>query len=415
VKALSIAFLVACLFPYTQFLPIETYTQPYALIFGILMFAVHGRRMLEQMPRADALVLLGLAFAGAIAFCIDCLPAPNEQELKYLLIYVSPLVLGVAGFAAFHDEPVMARRVVSIAVVVWLVVGVVQTAYDPNFMASYVGVWQESVDVVITSGRGVLGLAPEPTHYGFHLIVMAGILTLLGGSRILIWGCILGAVLLARSSSAALALLLGAGLFTLQMPIRYKVPILTTVALLPFLVFWLLERFDPESSRLLFLAGALLREPTTFLQIDYSVNVRLGGLIASVMDSLERFLLPHGLSHDYWMDHSRNIIDQYPWLLGLSDAGPPSGFGIVIYQLGFIGLTLLVKPVSRLWSANVPSFDKLVVLAAMCVFIGQYYISTPGFSLMYGAAIGLAMRTVAQRAGHRVKVATPATAHTVIA
>lgn len=407
-KALSIAFLVACLFPYTQLLPIDTYTQPYAPILGFMLFAVHGRRMLEKMPRADALALLGLAFAGVIAFCIDCLPVPKEEEIKYLLIYVSPLVLGVAGFATFQDEPVMARRVVSVSAVIWLGVGIVQTLYDQNFLTWTVGPWQDTIGVDITSGRGVLGLAPEPTHYGFHLVVMAGILALLGGSRILIWSCVLGALLLARSSSAALALLLGAGLFTLQMPLRYKVPILAAVALGPFLVFWLLERIDPESSRLLSLAGSALSDPTTILQIDYSVNVRLAGLIATMLDSFQHFLLPHGLSYDYWTDYSGTLVARYSWLFGLSDNGPPSGYGVVIYQLGFIGLALLIKPLSRMLGAKVPGFEKLVVLAAVCVFIAQYYISTPSFSLLYAAAIWLALRTAEQPARRLVAITTHA-------
>jgi hypothetical protein len=402
-KGLTAAFLIACMFPYTQFLPIETYTQPYALVFGALLCALNGRRMLETMPRSDALGLLGFGFFGVLAFCVDCLPVPNEQELKYLLIYIAPLILTPAALGAFRDYPGMSRRIVTGSAIAWLTVGLIQTFYDASFAASYVGVWQDAADVVVASGRGVLGLAPEPTHYGFHLIIMAAILTVLGGNRALAWTCVLASVLIARSTSSALALLIGAGLFTLQMPMRFKLPILFSVCLSPFVLYALLERFDPESSRLLYLAGAFLSEPAAILQIDWSVNVRLGGLIATVRDSFEHFLLPHGLSHDYWMEHSLTIVDRFPWLFALSDAGPPSGFGIVVYQLGMVGLVLLVRPVSRFLGAPIGNFDKLIVLAATWVFVGQYFISTPGYSLLYAGILSL----VLQRARASATATTP--------
>jgi hypothetical protein len=391
-RALCVAFLVACLFPYTQFLPIETYTQPYSVVFGFMLFILYGPRVLETIPRADALVLLGLAFAGLIAFLIGCLPVPNEQELKYLLIYVAPLVLTTSAFAAYFMYPKLSLHVVSAAAVVWLAVGLVQTLVDPSFAASYVGVWQDAAEVVVLSGRGVLGLAPEPTHYGFHLIIVGAVLTVLGGNRVLAWACVIGALLLARSTSSAAALLLGGCIVALRTPFKYKVPIVMAILASPFVVYALLERFDPESSRLLYLAGAFLTSPAEILQIDWSVNVRLGGLIATMRDTLDHFLLPHGLSHDRWMEHSRDIVDEFRWLFALSDAGPPSGFGIVVYQLGAVGIALLVRPIFELLTVGVRGVDQVIVLAAFWVFVGQYFISAPGYSLLYAGVILLGMR-----------------------
>lgn len=410
-KILFAAFLVACLFPYTQFLPIQSYTQPYALILGLVIFAIHGRATLESIPRFDSLTLIGLAFAGTIAFIIDCIPSPSSQEAKYLLIYLTPLVLTIAGFTVIHQDPILARRIVSASAIIWLTVGSIQSTVNPNFMVSLVGQWQESVEDVIASGRGVLGLAPEPTHFGFHLVVMAGLLTLLAGNRLLTWSCILGALIFARSSSAALALLMGAGLFTLQMPPRFKVPILLALGLTPLFILWLIQIMDPESSRLLFLMSSAIDNPSLILQLDYSVNVRLGGMIAPLLDTLDRGLLPHGLSHAYWLEHSRLIIENHAWLLDLSQVGPASGYGIVIYQLGFVGALLLARPISRLVAVSLQSFDKIAVLAAASVFVGQYFISTPSFSLLYASSIWVTVRYVSAEARSRRRYEAP-TSHT---
>jgi hypothetical protein len=389
---LSVAFLVAALFPYTQFLPIDTYTQPYAIAFGLLIFLLRGRQVLESVPRSDALGLLALAFFGTTAFIIDCLPVPNQQEIKYLLIYLSPLVLTVAGVSCLTLYPQTCRRVVSICAVIWLGVGFVQTMVSPTFMTSLVGTWQDASEVVVRSGRGVLGLAPEPTHFGFHLIILGALVVLTGGSRVLAWCCIIGVLLLARSTSAALALALGACVFALRMPMKYKLPILLGAVTTPFVIYALLERIDPEKSRLLYLAGAFLSEPSTILQIDWSVNVRMGGMIATVRDSFGEFLLPHGLSHENWIDHSREIVQRLVWLFEFSDAGPPTGFGVVIYQLGLIGLLLLIRPISRMMTTHIHNNDQIIILAVVWVFLGQFYISTPGYSLVYAGVICLVIR-----------------------
>jgi len=391
-KVLAAAFLVACFFPYTQFLPIESYTQPYALALAIPLFVLQGRAVLGSIPCGDALALLGLAFFGTVAFLMDCTPLPDSQELKYLLIYVAPLVQTVAALVVIARYRQMTLTILTVAILVWLAVGLVQTFIDPNFATSMIGEWQDTGEVSMQSGRGVLGLAPEPTHFGFHMIVLAAIVTVLHGSRPIAWACVVGALLLARSASAALTLVLGSCLFVLRMPLKYRLPILAGLLASPFVVFMLLERIDPESSRLLYLASTFLDEPGAILGIDFSVNTRLGGLIATMRDSFDNFLLPHGLSHAAWLDHSRAILSRFTWLFDLSDNGPPSGFGIVIYQLGIFGVLVLYRPITRLLTTPVVSFEQILVLAAVWVFVGQYFISTPGYSLLYACAIYAAMR-----------------------
>ncbi len=408
-RLLAAAFLVACLFPYTQFLPIESYTQPYALALAIPLFILQGRAVLESIPCGDAVALLGLAFLGTVAFLMDCTPVPDAQEFKYLLIYVSPLVQTVAAFVVITRYRRMTLAILTVAIFVWLAVGLVQTFIDPTFATSMVGEWQDAAEVSVESGRGVLGLAPEPTHFGFHMIVLAAVVTVLQGSRPLAWACVIGALLLARSTSAALTLVLGSCLFVLRMPLKYRLPILAGLLASPFVVFLLLERIDPESSRLLYLASSFLDEPGAILGIDWSVNVRLGGLIATMRDSFGNFLLPHGLSHADWLDHSRDIVSRFTWLFDLSDVGPPSGFGIVIYQLGIFGVLVLYRPIVRLLTTPVVRFEQIFVLAAVWVFVGQYFISTPGYSLLYACAIYAAMHARDTTVEH-----APATGHVAV-
>ena len=385
-KYLSIAFLISCLFPYTQFLPLETYTQPYAFILGLILFLVRAKEVFPSLPRSDTLALTGLAFVGTLGFIINCFPSPNEQEAKYLLMYLSPLILTIALLSVLHRYPETVLKVVSVSALVWLLVGAIQTIYDPNFASSFVGVWQEAAEVVVESGRGVLSLAPEPTHHGFQLLLLGATLAVLQGKPWLIWSCVLGALFLARSSSAILALVCGAVLLVIQRPFQLARPILLLLLAAPIALAFS-EGIVAENSRVLSLIYSFLEEPAALLAIDYSVNLRIGGLIASVQYSIQSFLLPHGLSHEGWLENSKEILKQFSWLMDISSAGPPSGFIIIVYQLGFFAVLLLWQPISRMLRAPIPELSKLLVLAALFVFLGQYLISAPGYSMLYACLI----------------------------
>lgn len=385
-KLLSILFVISCVFPYTQIIPNESYSQPYALLIGSLIFVLNGPKVFAVLPRSDAMALLGLAFVGIAALLISCWPAPNPQELKYLLIYVSPLVLTVASLAVLRTHYEACVKTLVCSVIVWLVVGCIQTLYDPTFLTFLVGTWQDAATVVVDSGRGVLGLAPEPTHYGFHLLVMGAVLVMLRRNVALAWLCVLGALLLARSSSALLALGLAGILAVLQQPVRFRWVILSGLLAIP-IGLVVINQIDSAETRVLRLLIAFFSEPSTFLLVDYSVNARLGGLIASFRYCFETFLMPNGLSSDHWLEISEELVRRFVWLLDVSTSGPPSGFGIILYQVGFFGIPFLVRPVSRILGFEAAGVSRVIVISCFFVFMSQYMISAPGYSLLYAALI----------------------------
>ena len=125
-KALYALALLFCLFPYTQIIPLESYNQPYAVLFSTLASIAAIPLVRRVFPRNDLLVLVGLAMAGVVGFVLTCLPQPNSQELKYLLIYLSPLVFAIATFAVTYESPRLADRLVTFAAVAWIGTGAIQ-------------------------------------------------------------------------------------------------------------------------------------------------------------------------------------------------------------------------------------------------------------------------------------------------
>lgn len=376
--------LIFCYFPYTQIIEIESYTQPYALIVCVMGAALSFSTLTVHFPKSDAMALCALAFAGIFVFALTCLPSPGPQDFKSLLMYVSPVAFATAAFALYHERPELTERIVTVAACAWLLVGLVQTMVSPTFATGFVGQWQESAGVVADSGRGTLGLAPEPTHHGFHMMVLAATLAVMRGRNWYSVACIIAVLVFARSSSSLLALGLGSALF-FGMQTKKGIAMLLLASPLYFLLGSLFESGAlPESSRIVELMRTAYESPNALIMSDYSANVRVGGVVAGFGEIIDGYFLPHGLSAEAWMSQVSSILSKYPWLFSISNSGIPSGFLIIVYQLGFIGIMLLYVPVSRFIRREGPAFENWLLACVVFVFLGQYLISTPGFGALYG-------------------------------
>lgn len=401
--------LIFCYFPYTQIIAIESYTQPYALIVCTLGALISFPTLTYHFPKPDAIALFALAFAGIFAFALTCLPSPTPQDFKSLLMYVSPAAFAFTAFALHHERPKLTERIIVSAACIWLFVGLVQTLVSPTFATGFVGVWQDSAGVVADSGRGTLGLAPEPTHHGFHMMVLAATLAVIRGRNWLSVLCIIAALIFARSSSSLLALGLGSMLF-FGLQTKKGVAMLLLAFPLYFLLGLLLEsQALPDSSRIVDLLQTAYESPTALIMSDYSVNVRVGGVVAGFGEIIDSYILPHGLSGEVWMRQVVSILSKYPWLFGISNSGIPSGFLIIVYQLGFIGIMLLYVPTTRFIKREGPAFENWLLACVVFVFLGQYLLSTPGFGALYGLILAKRLgvpvsRPVATNNGFRAQI-----------
>lgn len=379
--------LLFSLFPYTQIIELDSYTQPYALIFAGAASVAALPMLLRNFPRGDAVALLGLAAIGLVMFLLNCMPQPTSQEFKYLLIYVSPAMFAFSAYALIVDHPRLADRIVSGAALAWIGVGVVQVLIDPGFMTQLVGGFSEAADVVVDSGRGTLGLAPEPTHFGFHMVIMAALLALIGGRNWLSIACVVTAVLIARSSSALLALVLGGIIYMVVYTGKARLLLLAVFPAYVLLGAVLASGILPEDVRAVALAKDFYNDPFYLLTSDTSANMRLGGIYVGFKEIVGNAVLPFGMAHETWLDRISPIMSRNGWLLALSEAGVPSGILIVVFQAGVFGLVPLAWIVWRMLSRPRSHAEALLVSVMVFVFFSQYMISTPGFGLIYGAVL----------------------------
>ena len=387
-QVLGPLFLFLIAFPYLQIIPVPSYTQPFPLIIGTVLFLLNANAI-WKMKFQDRAALICLAAVGVVLFLLTCIPYTNVQEYKYLLSYISPLIITVAIFLVLQRSPDMCLRLLQISIAIWFCISVIQTLFDPTFATFTLGEWGEHSTDIVSSGRGVLGLAPEPTHHAFHIQVLGASLVLLdtnNRSRWFLVACLIEAVILAASSSAILVLGFAGMLWLLLHRTRWFV-----IALIVSSVAWSMN-FTPDlllksGSRAQILISEVMANPASIMNIDYSMNIRLGGLFATLIDVTEYGFLPRGMSVDAWLNAREQILSLLPWLMDLSMTGPPSGLGLLLFQGGILVLPCVVLIFYRILSIKLGAFEQIFLISTLFIFLFQYYISSPSFSLLYACAI----------------------------
>lgn len=388
---LGSVLLLLIAFPYLQLIQLESYTQPYALILGAVIFPLVARSVLFRLNRSDQVALVGVALTGIILFLIACYPYKNSQEYKYLIAYISPLLLTFPMLFYLRKYNSSAVMLLKFSICIWLIVAVVQKLVNPNFLVFLIGQWGEHALDIVESGRGVLGLAPEPTHHAFHVLLLAACLTLLDRqkrSRWLIILCVIDAIALAASASAILVLAVATFIWSIFY--RQRWILLISLLILVGILFGpdIIDKFFINSNyRVGKLISAVLMEPTSIMTLDYSMSLRLGGIAAVIFTTISHALVPFGMSEEVWIITRENLLNDLPWLIDLSSVGPPSGIGQLFFQAGLFGVIFLGLIFRRVLISRVRDFEKIILIATPLIFLNQYYISAPTFSLLYACAL----------------------------
>ena len=383
---------LATAFPYFQFIPLspDSYTQPWPYLAACVALCT-GRAPWSYLTRQSALVLAGFAILGALVFLVSVKGHGVGQEHRYLLSYVAPLALVPAFLRLLVLYPGMVRSLLVGTILTWCAVGLVQTLGDPAFATGWLGRWSESASDIASSGRGVIALAPEPTHHAFHILLLAASLALVdadGRYRWVLLVAILDAVVLALSSSAIAAL----GLAAVVLAAR-RHPVYAVIAGAGVVLAWtgvpvLFAMIFGTDARVTRLVVEVVLNPSHWLQVDYSVNIRAGGLWFVMTEVWRQDLLPHGLAWQTWLSTRQVGLPASPWLMGLSEVGPPSGLFAILYQTGALAIPFLValfRPILRL--AGQPLIVQILLVTTPFVFLAQYYLSAPSFSLLLAAAL----------------------------
>ena len=397
---IALAVFVFAMFPFTQLYPLETYNQPYAIITSAL-FLVLVPMSLLQIPRYDRIALIYLALIGLLMFFAEVPQGIDPRELLYLISYLTPLLVVPPLFFVMRHRPAMARRLLSWAILAWVVVGAIQRFISLTFL-NFLVTQSEDLSVnIAASGRGVLGFAPEPTHHALHLVSMATALMLLRGNRIVVGLAIGAAVLLAGSSFAVLAIAAGTLIWALSAPLKRSWFFL--LAIFGMLLSTFLPYILSGDSRLVGLIDRALYSGTDVLISDASANARLSGIFLPIWETLSGGLLPSGISWQAWLEMRATILVENGWVFNLSEGGVASGFGLIFVQAGLFSIPIILLFIKRFLVDFSNQQVGLLTASAFFCFLGQLYLATPSFSIVYAALVyGLAERRRAHMQMHQM-------------
>lgn len=375
---------VFSLFPFTTIVDFGTYTQPYALLMGMILLPFMFN---TQIDLTSGIAFYWLLFYGTILYFWAIIDESPIGPLKYLVAHITPLFISFPAFYLARFHLVFFRKLVLFSSLLWVTTAIIQITIDPSFMTFLVGSWSSAGEVVVASGRGVLSLAPEPTTFGFHLIILGALSYLLSGNGRVSALIILGSLLLAISSSSLLVLIMAFSIgiaCNISLRLLAKVFLFGLVAVSFFLVLPSINLENYFNLRIFDLLKLAYEKPELLLA-DSSVNTRLGGLFVSILEPIIRIFIPFGLSLSDWLVEREFLLAKYSFLLGLSGSGMPSGYFIMLYQGGFLFVPFLLYMGHKILAIR--SFapkDRWLVLAAIIVPFFQFSLASPTFWLFWG-------------------------------
>ncbi len=364
-RILYFLFLFFVFFPYIQIIDFGTDMQPYAVLVGTLLLPFYKKKV----TWSEALIVV--VFSSSILILM--VSELNILAVRSLFNYCSLLIVSFVTFRILRSKIINFDFFLKACIAIWFVISLIQSYVSREFLTFIVS------GARTTEDRGVTGLAPEPTFLGivfvFFILYLLHIDTRHKKKFIIL--CVIGIVLLAKSSMAVLFL---AVLLFLYLLTHLSVKLIFAVFLLAVLTSVVISNF--ESSRLLYLFESVIDDPASLLFVDASINDRFFHLFFSMKGFLYNYTLPHGYSEwlpyvEYQLSEYSNFVIVESFSLG---GRIMSGYGAAFYELGFFAFLIpiaLLKVLYDLYSNNI----RLFIFHFLFINIVMFSAIPIGFSL----------------------------------
>lgn len=337
VRFVSLLFFAAVMFPFLKVLPIESDTQPYALVMSaVLVLAAREWRL----PWEIALLFIVFCYSLGAAL----LGSVGSMAVRSIANYASLFFISYAAYLALCHSGELFPRVLKYVVVTWFAVGLIQTFVYPEFL---VFLTPRALGTTGYGGRGAVGLSPEPSHYGTFCLLLLVLVFVMRGrqlsereTRWLAGALIFQLLIFSRSAMAALIFVLIAGWFLIVH--------LSTALRVFYVLVGLLAAggigaiavgsgaISLDGSRMTSLIGQVIENPRLVLLVDGSVNDRVFHIVFTVVAFVENWFLPRGYTS--WIEYMDIGVQRFqPYAWHVTTTRIMSGYGAPLFELGFIG------------------------------------------------------------------------------
>ena len=339
-KTYGLDFLLylTCCLPFLRILPLESDMQPYSFIVAFVYLIVHRKELfIPRFHKITFLLFALIALIAGVQFVLD-------RDLSVMMLirkvynYAALYFVSLALVNSIKKTQGLKENWVKFFILLWLTVGVIQLVYDREFLSFLVSNYRTN------KIRGVCCLASEPSFYGYVMVFFFVLANEFKRGKLLFQGiCILQVVALAQSAVSFVYLVVFAVMFVVSEIVHFS-------------------KYDKKQkiTRLLIAAGCLVvgtvaiiiviktMRHTRFVEIWVNLFTRL-----SEINSIQSLHFIDGSIamrvESIWLAF-RGFVEMWGLPKGF---GPVifdgtdyvrimSGYGSAIYELGIIGVVLVV-------------------------------------------------------------------------
>jgi len=255
--------------------------------------------------------------------------------LRGVSSYLTFIFIFVAYYFAYKRYGFQ-KNVFYVANSIWLFIGAVQIFIDPYIFDSL-------VQVRTSESRGVTGLSPEPTFYGFFLFFLNFIYLIefnykLNGfvKKLFILNVVF-IFFVAQSSSVIFLLFVGI-IFVLFN--RANLIALVTMSLILVLLIFGLDYFSPNSRLITILSLLYEGGPLYLLSIDESVFARIMSILYPYYWGWQNYLIPGGFDSIGSLPAVQITLSDHSFTYDVQSK-IMSYFGSIFYELGIFSMLVV--------------------------------------------------------------------------
>lgn len=325
-KIIEVIFYISIFFPYLTFFTKKIDTSPYALLIATLFII-----SIKKLKLTKEFIVLFLLFISSIF--IFFIGNKDLISIRIIVGYYSIFIVSYAVYYVYKLNKFMINKeLFYLFTKIWFFVGLVQTILYPEFMTFLIDRSTSG------GGRGVTGLAPEPTYYGTVAIFLffVSYITKYKLKETIILTLIM-IVFFSKSTTSVLLFFLFLFIYFILFITNKKSIIY--IFLLIILILIVTTSGILNETRLYFLISEILKNPLIIFMADESMNARIWYIIGSFTESYNNYFLPHGYGvfrEDFikLLNVNSEYVHDYTYFVATNKI--MSGLGQMLYEIGFL-------------------------------------------------------------------------------
>jgi len=320
-------FIFFIFFPYLT--PIDTpwSLQPYSFFFSLIIILIYKNNKINK--HIIYLLIVSISSILIAFFTMSRI----DNSIRSIANYVSfPFII----WASILIKPtsIDIKKFIKIASFIYFIIGFLQYTILPDFL-SFLVPHQGTSDELFLSGRGVSSLTPEPSYFGFMMLLFF-FFGIFYNDKILKLISLISILFLAKSITVIFCLLITLYIiYSFKNTRRLFVSLISSFII--FIIFIIIIQTYVGDTRALVLMQAFLSDGfSSTIENDASATGRLYHITYPISQSFSNYLIPFGFNG-----------------LPNGDTRILSGIGGAVYELGFISIILIYNIFTMIFKKNV--------------------------------------------------------------